>query len=201
MCNGCEAKRHQDVQRQYLPLEATDLMFRFRIVFAAILMPVIAQGQGLTVRDLTMTRIVRPLDFIHYYNDDFLFASRGYGNGNVPGGQTEPGFFVNVKATNRWFQILTVSTQDAKLGRLRSDNPADQRLIMTVSVSWDYTGYASEPSIPLPLKTSGSISFPDSITYEPATQRFVLRFNTGFKIPGVSTTLYIKREELERAVR
>ena len=131
-----------------------------------------------------------------FYDDAYLFLSRHYGDQRDRGGNTEAGFFVHSKAHDRWLQIQNVSTREGKFGTSRSDDPEAQKKLVKISVAWDFTPYRDKPHIALPLKTSGSIAFPDRIEYEPKSKRYKLRFFSDLKIESAETILYIPRADL-----
>ena len=125
---------------------------------------------------------------VFYYDDKFLFGGRHYGAGRDFAGPTEPALLVHSKAHDRWIEITAISTKDAKLGRSTAD--------MVVSVVWDFTPYASRPFIEQPLKTPGSVMFPDRIDYDDASGRYVLRHASKNGIPIAETVLYIRGADL-----
>jgi hypothetical protein len=131
-----------------------------------------------------------------FYDDAFLFLSRHYGDQRDRGGNTEAGFFVHSKAHDRWIQIQKVSTREGKFGTSRSDDPEAQKKLVKISVAWDFTPYRDKPHIELPLRTSGSIAFPDRIEYETKSERYKLRFFSKLKIESAETVLYIPRADL-----
>jgi hypothetical protein len=47
--------------------------------------------------------------------------------------------------------------------------------------------------------TSGSISFPEKISYDPNTDLYKLRYLTSWEVPSAETVLYIKRSDLTEA--
>lgn len=63
-------------------------------------------------------------------------------------------------------------------------------------VSWDFTEFAQRPYIEQPLRTSGSIAFPDRIGYDRGTGRYQLRYLSSWGIPTAETVLYISRADL-----
>ena len=133
---------------------------------------------------------------IIFYDDDFLWVARNYGDHRRPAGNTEPGVFVHSKAHGRWIEIHKISTRDGKFGTSKSDDPEAQKTLVKIPVAWDFTAYRDKPRIELPLKTSGSIAFPDRIVYEAKSQRYKLRFFSKLKIESAETTLYIPRADL-----
>ena len=67
------------------------------------------------------------------------------------------------------------------------------------SVGWDFTGSALRPYIDQPLRTSGSIVFPDRIQYESGSGRYELRYLSSWGVPTAETILYIRRADLTEA--
>jgi hypothetical protein len=128
-----------------------------------------------------------------YEDEAFVFVGRHYGDGRDVGGPTEPGLFVHSKATDRWLQITAISTDGAQLGRVSPD--------MVVSVWWDFTPYANRLSIDQPLKTPGSLMFPDRIEYHYETGRYTLRHASTWssRFPQAETVLYVLRADLIEA--
>jgi hypothetical protein len=64
------------------------------------------------------------------------------------------------------------------------------------SVSWDFTAYTNKAWIDLPLKTSGSIAFPEKIEFDEAGDCYRLSFFTSWKIQSAATILYVSRKDL-----
>jgi hypothetical protein len=128
-----------------------------------------------------------------YYDAAFLFVGRHYGDGRDFVGPTEPGIFVHSKASDRWLQITAISTEGGRFGKSSSD--------MVVSVGWDFTAFAQRPYIEQPLKTTGSLMFPDRIEYDNRTERYELRHasRSSGRFPGAETVLYIRRADLIEA--
>jgi len=137
---------------------------------------------------------------IVYYDADFLFASRHFGDARDAAGNTRPGFFVHSKAHDRWIEIRSVSTKDGRFGKSWSQAPGDSIRMLMVSVSWNFTHLAEQPFAELPLMTSGSIVLPDSIAYEPSTGRYMLDLMPSWRdVPAARTVMYIHRPDLVAA--
>ena len=136
---------------------------------------------------------------IRYYDDSFLFGFRHYGDSRDWGGNTDPALFVHSKEHNRWIQILQISTLGGRFGKSDSDDPEVQEKMKFASVGWDFTRYADVPYIDQPLRTSGSIAFPDIIKYDASRSRYELRYFSSWKIPSVETVLYVDRKDLVSA--
>jgi hypothetical protein len=171
----------------------------FRI---AILLAVLFQA-GLETRPTIVAKQVGPPHrnvWIIYYDDSFLFASRNYGSSRDYGGNTEPGLFVHSKKHSRWIQILQISTAGGRFGKSWSDNPEVQKKMLSAAVGWDFTGYAKQPYIDQPLRTSGSIAFPDLVRFDSSKDRYELRYFSGWKVPSAETVLYVNRKDIIKAV-
>ena len=124
-----------------------------------------------------------------YYDNDFLMLARDHGDHRDFGGNTKPGLFLHSKAHNRWVQIIKLSTKDGTFGSSDAIGPR-------ASVGWDFRPYANEPHIEVPLKTSGSIAFPDRVEYDQKTARYKLEFFSSWEIEGAVTRLFVSRQDL-----
>ncbi len=163
------------------------------LLLAIAFVPAVACGQAVVTTEAHPgTRNTSVI----YYDSGFLFMTRNFGNHRDAGGNTQPGLFVHSKAHDRWLQILEVSTKDGQFGKSQSDDPEENKRLMMSQVGWDYTAYAKKPSIELPLKTAGSIAFPETIEFDAKTDRFKLSFYTSWKIESAATRLYLSRKDL-----
>jgi hypothetical protein len=148
------------------------------------------------------TIIAKPADpprrdfHIVYYDEAFLFAARHYGSSGDVGGNTEPGLFVHSKEKNKWIQITAISTADGSFGKSTSEDPDASRRLRMASVGWDFTGFALRPYIDQPLRTSGSIVFPETIEFDSGTGRYELRYLSSWGVPSAETVLYVRRADL-----
>jgi len=134
-----------------------------------------------------------------YYDDSFLFAARHAGDSRDVGGNTAPGLFVHSKEKAAWIQIAAISTAGGRFGKSVSDDPDASKKLLVASVAWDFTSLAQRPYIEQPLRTSGSIVFPDDVAYESDRGRYRLRYLSSWGVPGAETVLYIDRAELSAA--
>lgn len=148
--------------------------------------PIVTMASSPGTRNLTVI----------YYDKDFLFLARNYGDHRDFGGSTEPGLFVHSKSHDCWLKVSQVSTKDARFGKSDSDNPGEKNRLLKSSVVWDFTSYVNKSSIELPLRTSGSIAFPDRIEYEEKADRFKMGFFSSWNIPSAETSLYLRRKDL-----
>lgn len=134
--------------------------------------------------------------WIIHYDDSFLFAARHFGDARDRGGNTEPGLFVHSRAHSRWIKILQISTAGGRFGRSswpgRLENGETRP---PAAVAWDFTHYSERPYIEQPLRTSGSIVFPEMITYDPSTDQYELRYLASWG-PSAETVLYVRRRDL-----
>ena len=69
-----------------------------------------------------------------------------------------------------------------------------------LSVSWDYKNLQSVEYTDLPLRTSGSINFPDKTEYEEDNQVYCVQFNSSAAREGMLTHFWLLRVDLERAL-
>jgi hypothetical protein len=137
--------------------------------------------------------------YVIYYDNSFLFAARHYGDSHDAGGNTEPGLFVHSKEYSSWIKVTQISTAGGRFGSSRSDDPVAQKKLRYASVGWDFTSYAARPYIDQPLRTSGSIAFPEIVAYDAKTDRYELRYFTSWDVPSAETVLYIDRGDLMTA--
>jgi hypothetical protein len=131
-----------------------------------------------------------------YYDDNFMFAGRTFGDRKEGATETQPGLFVHSKEKNRWLQIMAIATAGGRLGRSWTDDPQAQRRLRTAPIGWDFTSFASRPYIDQPLKTTGSIAFPDHISFDQASGQYELRYFSSFGVPSAETVLFIKQIDL-----
>ena len=127
---------------------------------------------------------------------EFRFVAVDYGHK----GTQASGFYVFAKQTSRWLRIDKVSTAESVLGRSPTLEEAKQAGGGFPQVGWDFgMQYKDKPFAELPLRTSGSIVFPDKIQFDEQSQRYVLSFNSDWKIKGVETVLRCRRADLTAA--
>jgi hypothetical protein len=126
----------------------------------------------------------------------FLVAARHYGTSADAACNTEPGLFVHSKEKSRWILVTAISTAGGRFGKSESNDPEARKKLIRASVGWDFTEYAQRPYIEQPLRTSGSIAFPEIIEYDASTERYILRYLTSWGVPSAETVLYISRAEL-----
>jgi len=137
--------------------------------------------------------------YVIYYDDAFLFGARHYGDSRDFGGNTEPGLLVHSKEKSLWIQVTAISTAGGRFGKSMSDDPEARKKLIYAPVGWDFTGYARRPWIEQPLRTSGSIAFPERVEYDLATGRYALHYLSSWGVPSAETVLYIVRADLVAA--
>jgi len=133
-----------------------------------------------------------------YQDKAYEFAVRNYGNK----GQDTPGLFIHDKVQDRWLQITEVSTEHAQLGR--SPDRISPKEVSRLSVSWDFRPLAKKQYVSLPLKTSGSISFPDRISFDKRAKFYKLDFDTDYfksdlKRKQMLTSFWVRKADLDGA--
>jgi hypothetical protein len=126
--------------------------------------------------------------WVLYYDEAFLFASH-FGNSRDPSG--EPVLLVHSKSRDRWMQIAAISTAGARLGKSSPD--------MRTSVIWDFSALAERSFAKLPLRTSGSLMWPDRVRYDSQTERYELRHASKSGVLSAMTVLYVLRADLDAA--
>lgn len=126
-----------------------------------------------------------------YEDDDYLFVYRDYGKAEYT-----PNFFVYGKKQQKWIEIKKLSTEHAKLGRSPSttEKVAQQE-------SWDYSALKSVNYVNLPLRTSGSINFPDKITSNAGKQIYSFNFNSAANLEEMLTQFWVLKKDLDEALR
>ena len=131
-----------------------------------------------------------------YYDADFLFAARDYGDARDAHGNTQPGLFVHSNAKGVWIQIAAISTAGGRFGKSTSDDPEAAKRLSMSQVGWDFTAFAQRAYIDQPLSTGSSIVFPDRIELDRGSGLYELRYMSSWKIPTAETVLYISRADL-----
>lgn len=122
-----------------------------------------------------------------YEDEDYQFVYRHYGKA-----EHVPGLFVYGKKHGKWLEITKLSTENAKLGH---SPPFDE---VRLSVAWDHSRLKDKDYAELPLRTSGSINFPEKITYEASSTTYRLNFDASLKAE-YQTWFWIWKKDLEEA--
>jgi hypothetical protein len=121
-----------------------------------------------------------------YEDASYRFVYRHYGNAEYV-----PGFFARDLSRNRWLQLKELSTEHARLGR--SPDFSD----IPLAVGWDFRGLASAEYAQLPLKTGGSIEFPDRVTFDPSTELYRLDCNSQLNRDVSLTSFWVRKADLD----
>lgn len=126
-----------------------------------------------------------------YEDADYLFVIRDYGKAEYI-----PNFFVYGKKERKWIEIKKLSTEHAKLGR--SPSPTAKTALQA---SWDYSALKNVNYVNLPLRTSGSINFPDKITYDTENKTYSFDFNSTAKLEEMLTQFWVLKKDLDESLR
>ena len=121
-----------------------------------------------------------------YEDDSYEFVFRGYGNAEYV-----PGLFAHDRRHNRWLELTELSTVHARLGR--SPESSDLRLM----VGWNFSRLASAEYAKLPLLTTGSIVFPDRISFDPTSGLYRFDFNSQLNLDGSLTSFRVRKYDLD----
>ena len=134
-----------------------------------------------------------------YEDDLYRFAFVHFGDT----GENKPGFHVYSRKRDKWLRIGEVSTTNARLGR--NPNATELKAIgdsLGPSVGWNFAGqYGKSRYVPMPLKTSGSIVFPERIQLDQVRGVYICWSGESWRIEAVVTKLEIRSEDLESAFR
>ncbi len=122
-----------------------------------------------------------------YEDDHYLFVYNGFGNQNAP---RIPGFYLRSKKRQKWLEIKGLTTENARLG---FSPPFEEVPLM---VGWDWRGLGRNSYAELPLKTGGSISFPNRIIDEPGKQAYRLVLNPNLQ-EKYQTIFYLLKKDIE----
>ncbi len=128
-----------------------------------------------------------------YEDDEVRIAAVDYGHHTSP--QT-PGFYVLGKSSQKWIRIEKVSLKHAILGRSPTFEECRAAGVQPPSVGWDFRSLAEHDYVELPLRSSGSLLFPDKIEKDEGDDRLVLRFNSAWQMAPVETVLVIALGDL-----
>jgi len=121
--------------------------------------------------------------------DDSLYAFRIRHYGGE--GEHIPAFVALRKADSMWIEITHLSTEHARLG-----HSPDIRDI-PLSVGWDFASLADSAYAELPLRTSGSIVFPDRITFDGTQAIYRFDLNSQLDRPECLTTFWVRQADLD----
>lgn len=140
----------------------------------------------------TLTAVRLPVEprfhRVVHEDDRYKVVSRSYGRGRAT---TTPGLFVFSKSRLSWIQILSLSTEHARLGHSRDIGP--------LPVNWDHGPLINEPYALMPLRTGGVISFPDRIVLDGSAESYRLDFHSGLDRESSLTSFWVSKADLEAA--
>ena len=168
-----------------------------KLMFAVILVGCTHQR----VETFTFT-VASPIGEItnrHLIHEDnhYKFIRIGYGHNK----EQEPGFYIFLKAEQKWIRIDKISTQNGQFGR--SPTLEECRAVNKAppSVGWDFQNYKNKDYVEMPLRGGSFISFPDKIILDQRNGKYILKFMSNWEIEGVETVLEINLEELQNAFK
>ena len=121
-----------------------------------------------------------------YEDSSYRFVYRHYGNAEYV-----PGFFACDISKNRWLQLTELSTENARLGRSPDFND------IPLAVGWDFRRLADVQYAPLPLKTGGSIVFPDRVTFDPSRKLYRFDCNSRLNREVSLTSFWVRKIDLD----
>ena len=141
------------------------------------------------------TDVQRPL----YEDLEFKIVAVDNGHAGDDATQT-PGVYVQSKKHQKWIRVEKVSLTDSVLGRSPTLEECREVGKNLPSVAWDFKSLADQDYVEFPLKTSGSLLYPDKIERSDENDRLILSFNSGWKIAGVETVLIVSLADLRKCL-
>lgn len=117
----------------------------------------------------------------------YTFLLRHYGEG----GEQVPAFVALRRADSTWIEITRLSTEHARLGR--SPDVHDTPL----SVGWDHARLDDSCYAVVPLHTSGSVVFPDRISFDAARAIYRFDFNSQLDRAQCLTSFWVLQADLD----
>jgi hypothetical protein len=160
------------------------------LIFVICFLAQSAVAQSLSFsRPTVITAVCNEEPFWHesiYEDDDYLFVYRYFGKA-----EETPVFFILGKKRNKWVELKKLSTEHAKLGRSPSSN----------SESWDYSSLKTVNYVNLPLRTSGSINFPDLTTYDADNKAYCFNFNSLANVEEMLTQFWVAKKDLDQLLK
>jgi len=137
-----------------------------------------------------------PADRQEIFTDDtYRFYSLNFGS---KGGRV-PGFLVQSKKSGEWRRIAKISTAGAQFGRSPSFEESRAAGIADLQVGWDFRYLKKQDYVELPLRSSGSIMFPERIAWDRERHEYVAYFNEQLKVPASVTKLVFRGDDLAKA--
>lgn len=128
-----------------------------------------------------------PVWHVEIYRDQsYQFVYRHYGNAEYA-----PGLFAHNLVRNQWLEITHLSTEHARLGR--SPDFSD----IPLPVGWDFQPLARLEYALVPLKTSGSIVFPDKITLLSTADIYRFDCNSELNRDPSLTSFWVRKADLD----
>ena len=167
-----------------------EITYLVTLLICISLYPAQTSGDGLTFSRVTVKGVVIPSEpkwHIKVYEDDsYEFVYRHFGHAEYV-----PGFFAHDRRHNRWLEITELSTEHARLGR--SPDFSD----VPLQVGWNFRGLASVEYAQLPLRTAGSIIFPDRMSFDAAAGLYRVDCNSQLNRDVALTSFWVRRADLD----
>jgi len=138
-----------------------------------------------TLKGTLLTHVPKVHEEI-YHDEYYKFAFRHSGNSDYP-----PGFFAYDIVRNRWLELTDLSTEHAVLGR--SPDFAN----VPLQSGPDFRALERSDYAPLPLRTSGSIVFPDKILFSSATGLYRLDCTPEVNRVVPLTSFWVRKIDLD----
>jgi hypothetical protein len=135
---------------------------------------------------------------LHYADDNYVFVSHG---SHPAVAEAPPSMHVCSVEQKRWWRVDSVSTERAILGRSPTWEECERAEVPPPAVWWDYTSYADQPYIPIPLPGFGFYGLPERISFDSKKKTYVLEFNASWNIEGVATRLEFGKADLDKLAR
>jgi hypothetical protein len=70
--------------------------------------------------------------------------------------------------------------------------------VPSLAVSWDYRSLKNVKYAGIPLHTSGSIDFPDKITYDNTTGAYRFSFDSSASVEEILTEFWVLKSDLRK---
>ncbi len=171
--------------------QTVKLLVLFAICF--LTRAVIAQSQNLSRPTIIAAPCAEKYPLWHkmiYEDNDYLFVYRDYGKAEYI-----PILLVYGKKQKKWIEIKKISTEDAKLGRFASSTAK-----ANLPGNRSYSSLKNIKYVHLPLRISGSINFPDKITYDDNSKTYYFNFNSSSADKEMLTQFRVLKKDLEQAL-
>ena len=100
---------------------------------------------------------------------------------------------------NKWLIIKKITTRKGIFGNTNKLTKEETRKMMSCPVGLGQNHLVNQNYCDLPLRTTGSIAFPDKMWLDDNQQEYILEFFNSWKIEKVKTLIRFKKKDLELA--